>query len=92
MSEPLPRLPLEPLLAAARAAGGRFVVTLGTPSSRDDAFSLSWFARCIGVQPRQVYRWRTEGGVPIYNADKAACRLGLHPALVWPEWFALVAA
>ena len=27
-------------------------------------------------------------GLTEEQADTWACRLGLHPALVWPEWFA----
>ena len=40
--------------------------------------------RC-GANVRQVHRWRHDG-LTSRAADEAACRAGLHPALVWPSW------
>ena len=33
-----------------------------------------------------VHRWR-KFGIPVFSADKAAIALGVHPCLIWPEWF-----
>lgn len=44
-------------------------------------------ARAIGVDARQVYRWR-EYGIPADRADEVACTLGYHPAELWPDWYA----
>jgi hypothetical protein len=43
----------------------------------------------IGFSSRNVTRWRSNGGnIPWESADKAACKLGLHPSLVWgDEWW-----
>lgn len=43
-------------------------------------------ARFLGVDPGQWQRWRSEG-VPTFAADRLACRAGLHPSLLWPDWF-----
>jgi len=54
-----------------RAAGGR---------------CLTEAARSLGVDRRQVYRWRRYG-LTAAQADELATRLGLHPANVWPSWW-----
>jgi hypothetical protein len=44
-------------------------------------------ARTLGVDPRQVYRWRA-GGLSWAKADELAVRIGLHPVDVWgAEWW-----
>ncbi len=40
----------------------------------------------LGVTRRQLYRFLDEGLTERF-ADHLAVRLGLHPALIWPEWF-----
>lgn len=42
----------------------------------------------LGVSDRTIARWRC-GTVKVTeaNADRAACRLGLHPANIWPEYW-----
>jgi transposase-like protein len=42
-------------------------------------------ARRLGVTAESVYRWR-DRGLTVWAADRAACRAGFHPAIVWPEW------
>jgi len=42
-------------------------------------------AEKIGVSRRTVCRWQRHG-LTEAQADQAACALGTHPALVWPEW------
>lgn len=39
----------------------------------------------LGVDRRQVYRW-AHYGLTDMQADEAAIRCGLHPAIVWPDW------
>ena len=48
----------------------------GNPSTTD-------LAELIGVSPRTIIRWR-HSGVPDHQADRAAIRVGLHPANIWP--------
>jgi hypothetical protein len=46
-------------------------------------------ARTLGVNARQVYRWRGQG-LPWALADELACRIGLHPAIVWgAAWWSM---
>lgn len=39
----------------------------------------------IGAHPKQIYRWADYGLDP-WQADRAACALGLHPQIVWPDY------
>lgn len=48
-------------------------------------------AECLGTTTRTFYRWRELGLSPA-TADAVARHLGLHPVLVWPDWFEDVAA
>jgi hypothetical protein len=43
-------------------------------------------ALAVGVTPRSVYRARL-AGLTIWQADRYACAAGLHPALIWDNWF-----
>ena len=46
--------------------------------------------RRLGVNRRQVYRWRTAGRIGVVTADRVACRLGLHPCEVWGnDWWSI---
>lgn len=42
----------------------------------------------VGLSARTIFRYKTDG-VPLARADEIACRLGTHPALIWPEGFDL---
>lgn len=35
---------------------------------------------------RALVRWG-RAGLPAENADIVACALGVHPSLIWPEWW-----
>lgn len=84
--EPWPRLPLEPLVRVARTVW-RPTAT-NTPAGPGGAlpFSDRDLADVLGVNRRSVARWR-RGGMPEPTADRAAVELGLHPSLVWPDWW-----
>lgn len=43
-------------------------------------------AEVLGTSDRQVTRWRKGVRLEVWTADRAACRLGLHPRLLWPDW------
>lgn len=47
--------------------------------------SVQGLAALLGIDARQVHRWK-QYGLSDEWADRAAITLGLHPALVWPEW------
>lgn len=42
-------------------------------------------AALLDVDRTQAYRWRRYG-LTVDQADELACRVGLHPANVWPDW------
>lgn len=44
-------------------------------------------ATSIAVDEREVARWREAGGFTDLWADRAAVWFGLHPALVWTDWY-----
>ena len=52
-----------------------------------DFFTAHCTATRLDVHEKQIYRWRS-GGIPRYTADRLACHLNLHPAIVWPDWWA----
>jgi len=52
--------------------------------------SLTWeeLAERAGLSSRQLFRLLASRTVSELVADRIACRIGLHPALLWPkEWF-----
>lgn len=65
---PIPKLPLEPLLEAARM---RNYVQL---------------ANALGMHHDTIKHYALTG-VSVYAADRWAVRLGMHPGMVWSEWF-----
>lgn len=62
-------------------------------------YELSWLALALGINPtdtaalantvdvgrRWIRRYRT-WGLTATQADRWACRAGLHPLDVWPHW------
>lgn len=42
-------------------------------------------ARTLGVQPRQIYRWRRYG-LKLNDSDRMAAQLGKHPTEIWEGW------
>lgn len=40
----------------------------------------------LGTEYRTLYRW-AECGLNWISADRVACKLGTHPAVIWPDWF-----
>lgn len=49
------------------------------------AADLADLARMLGITYRHACRLQAEG-LSDDQADRYACRLGEHPAAVWPEW------
>jgi hypothetical protein len=55
-----------------------------------DAEDLSWdeLAERAGLTTRHLFRLLAARTVSELVADRISCRIGLHPALLWPrEWF-----
>jgi len=45
------------------------------------------WARHLGVRRETIYVWIVKG-IPEFQADRIAVKsFGLHPSLIWPEWF-----
>lgn len=43
-------------------------------------------ADLTGINARTLHR-AANRGLPDRSADRAATNLGLHPSLIWPDWF-----
>jgi hypothetical protein len=57
------------------------------PTSADDREQgRNYWQDRLGAVPQQVTKWRKRG-LSWRTADTLACRLGVHPGLVWPDWF-----
>ena len=53
----------------------------------DDATSL---AQIFGVSRTTICRWRNvpdRSWLSAFQADKYACRIGVHPANIWNDWY-----
>lgn len=55
------------------------------PLRRAHPISVGLLAEHIGVSRRTVCRYARHG-MTEDQADRAACALGTHPAIVWHEW------
>lgn len=80
MSSTAVRYPLEPLLehlgpVETRRGHG--------PPMDGRACAL---AELLGITARSVHRW-SRAGLREQWADRAACRLGVHPSLIWPDYW-----
>lgn len=77
-------LPFAPLIPHARAAA------VELPSMQDRG-RLDGGTRCalaVGTSHQQWRRWLTTGRIQRAVADRAACRLGMHPAEIWgDDWW-----
>ena len=45
-------------------------------------------ARQLDVSVQSVIRYKTHG-IPEHSADRVATRMGLHPAVVWMDYYTL---
>lgn len=48
--------------------------------------SIMEVSRILGIHPRQLHRW-LHYGLTERQADTLAIAAGLHPSLVWPDWW-----
>ncbi len=45
-------------------------------------------AEVLGVSRTTVSGWRNKGrGLTIWQADKYAIKLGMHPQQIWTDWY-----
>lgn len=45
--------------------------------------STEAIAEMLGIERNMVYRMRKNGNITWLQADRFACRLGVHPAFIW---------
>lgn len=74
------RLPFDPVdravAASFRPAG----------MNEPEECSTGYVARRLHTSREVVYKWR-RNGLTVEAADRLACHLNLHPAILWPdEW------
>ncbi len=50
--------------------------------------SPAFVAEVFDVSTRTLIRWK-QNGLMFQSADRAAVAVGLHPSLVWPEWWSV---
>lgn len=70
------RFPFGPLAAVLRReahASGR-------------EYGMSYIADRLGVENRQAWQWQKDG-MTLRMADRAACRIGFHPAVIWQDLY-----
>ena len=51
-------------------------------------FGCGQLGKAVGVERHVVRRWQRKG-LTVWEADRAAVAAGVHPANLWPEWWAL---
>lgn len=78
-----PRFPIEPLLALLQQEG--LNGSEGSAGTGDARINNSYLARRTGMNRATFSRYRKEG-IPLYEADRVAISLSLHPCLVWPDF------
>jgi lambda repressor-like predicted transcriptional regulator len=80
-------LPFHPLeLYAEERFGGR-VVNSPRPGAEWTLQSpLDMVAVTVGVARSTIYKWR-RSGLTLFQADRVAIALGVHPSTLWPDWF-----
>lgn len=73
-------LPIGPLVEAVQ----RHLVAAGTPWG-----VARMLGHLAGVERGTAWSWIRRGTIEESRADRVACRLGLHPAMLWGvEWLA----
>jgi hypothetical protein len=48
--------------------------------------SATELAQRLGHGRTVILRWRRDGTVPIYTADRIAIELGVHPVIIWQDF------
>jgi hypothetical protein len=57
-----------------------------TPLLECTSISARALAAAAGMDPAHVRRLVARGEVNEWQADRLAIGVGLHPAIIWPEW------
>jgi hypothetical protein len=52
----------------------------------EESRHVSAIADMLEVDRFSVYRWE-RNGINMGSADRVAVKLGLHPSMIWPEWW-----
>lgn len=89
------RFPWQPLEDLLRARLGPAVVAAGTDGggiAPMEGATDRAMADTLGVGQSTVREWRRRGAITSRQADRAAITLGLHPALIWDDWYSEAAS
>ncbi len=84
-----------PFEAVERAFPLHFLPRDGDFNHKLDSYTptLESFAECCGVSIQAVYKWRREGYINGWTADRIAVANNMHPSTLWPsEWAAFLEA
>lgn len=76
-AKPAPRFDPAPILAIAEQQ----CISAGEHPS------IEALARRAGLSDNQIRRYRNGDRMFFHTADRVAINLGLHPGMVWPEWW-----
>ena len=77
------RYPLAPLAAHLGITLGQ----IGGHQPGQNPTGIAALAERLKLSPTMLYRLRHHGLSPD-QADRLACRVGVHPAMIWPTWWA----
>jgi hypothetical protein len=78
---------LEPLLRQVRLDRGTYgVLDRFDPLKRQGRTYHSELAAVFGVPESTIESWLRYKRLTAKKADYAACRIGLHPLSIWPDW------
>jgi hypothetical protein len=81
------RFPVEPLAALAARHRRHHPLIDGLWTHSGPAVETHDPEGRYGKLTRYLFRWRHEGAIPEWSADRWAIHYGLHPCRLWPDWF-----
>lgn len=78
------RLPVAPLLKQVELR-----IVAGNSRDWTRPPSLQHYCQATGLSYRMIERWRErpDSTITWWKADEIACKIGLHPIIVWPNYY-----
>lgn len=81
-----PVVPLAPLIAWWKRSTPTHYQNLCSCHGGGRCSSVESLARTVRVSHTTMYRRCAAGVLDVYEADRWATRLGVHPCRIWPNW------